>query len=122
MIKKGFYYFSLFVAVSILAASCTPIEESLDSSLIIGKWQSGTLFYTYLSSGSGTTWDTGDDVTEAEAQAFTWTLVESELTHIHVLEMGGTVPKIYTVTELTSTSLTYHDDFGKTFSFIKVAK
>jgi len=122
MIKKGIYYFSLFVAISILAISCTPLEESLDSSLLIGKWQSGTLFYKYLATGSGTTWDTADDVTEEEAQAFTWTLVESELTHIHVLEMGGTVPKIYTVTELTSTSLMYHDDFGKSFSFVKVAK
>lgn len=122
MIKKTLYYFGLFIAVSIFAVSCTPIEESLDSTLLIGKWQSGTLFYTYLSSGSGSTWDTADDVTEAEAQVFTWTLVESELTHIHVLEMGGTVPKIYTVTELTSTSLRYQDDFGKTFSFTKVAK
>lgn len=122
MIKKTLYYFSLFIAISIFAVSCTPIEESLDSTLLIGKWQSGTVFYTYLSSGSGSTWDTSDDVTEAEAQSFTWTLVESELTHIHVLELGGTVPKVYTVTELTSTSLRYEDDFGKTFSFTKVAK
>ncbi len=122
MIKKGIYYFKLFIVLSILAVSCTPVEDSLDDALLIGKWQSGTLFYRYLAAGSGTTWDTGDDVSEAEAQAFTWTLIKSELTHIHVLEMGGTVPKIYTVTELTATSLKYHDDFGKSFSFIKVAK
>lgn len=122
MIKKGLYYFGLFIAISVLSVSCTPVAESFDEVLLVGKWQSGTLFYKYLSTGDGTTWDTADDVTEAEAQAFTWTLVESELTHIHVLEMGGTVPKIYTVTELTSTSLKYHDDFGKSFSFTKVAK
>jgi len=107
------------MVVSFLAVSCEPVEESFDDSLLIGKWQSGTLFYKYLANGTGGTWDTGDNVTEAEAQAFTWTLLKSKLTHLHVLEMGGTVPKIYTVTELTSTSLKYHDDFGVNFSFTK---
>lgn len=120
MIKKTLYYFSLFIAVSLLATSCTPIEDSLDKDLLTGKWQSGTLFYRYLASGNGTTWDTGDDVTEDEAQAFTWTLVETELTHIHIMEIGASVPKVYTVTELTATTLKYHDDFGKSFSFNKV--
>jgi hypothetical protein len=102
--------------------SCdTLIEQSFDETLLYGKWQSNTLFYKYLSDGSGTTWDTSDDVTEAEAQKFTWTLVQSELTHIHVMELGGTVPKVYTVTELTDSTLKYHDDFDKNFSFIKVA-
>ncbi len=112
----------MFMVVSFLAVSCEPVEESFDDSLLIGKWQSGTLFYKYLSNGSGATWDTGDDVTEAEAQAFTWTLEKSELTHIHVLQMGGSVPKVYTVTELTSSSLKYHDSFGVKFSFTKAGK
>jgi len=120
LMKKTLYYFSLFIAVSLLATSCTPIEDSLDKDLLIGEWQSGTLFYSYLASGNGTTWDTGDDVSEEEAQAFTWTLVATELTHIHVLEVGGSVPKVYTVTELTATTLKYNDDFGKIFSFSKV--
>jgi len=108
--------------LSFLAVSCEPEEESFDSTLLTGKWKSGTLYYKYLSNGSGTTWDTADDVTEAEAQAFTWTLVKSELTHLHVLETGGTVPKIYTVTELTSTTLKYHDDFDVSYSFTKVTQ
>src|SRR5665648_253989 len=102
MMQKTLFYLTICMMVSFLAVSCEPIEESFDDSLLIGKWQSGTLFYKYLADGSGATWDTADDVTEAEAQAFTWTLVKSELTHIHVLELGGVVPKIYTVTELTS--------------------
>ena len=122
MMQKTLFYLTICMMVSFLAVSCEPIEESFDDSLLIGKWQSGTLFYKYLADGSGATWDTADDVTEAEAQAFTWTLVKSELTHIHVLQMGGSVPKIYTVTELTSTSLKYHDDFGVTFSFTKASK
>jgi hypothetical protein len=122
MIKKTLFYLTAFIVFTFLAVSCEPTEESFDEALLIGKWQSGTLFYKYLSDGTGGTWDTSEDVTEAEAQAFTWTLVKSELTHIHVLEIGGSVPKVYTVTELTSTSLKYNDDFGGSFSFTKVSK
>ncbi len=122
MMKKTLFYLTMFIVVSLLAVSCEPEEESFDESLLIGKWKSGTLYYKYLADGTGGTWDTSDDVTEEEAQAFTWTLVKSELTHIHILEMGGKVPKIYTVTELTATSLKYHDDFGVNFSFTKVSK
>jgi hypothetical protein len=122
MIKKTFSYLTMVMVITLLAVSCEPIEESFDESLLVGKWQSGTLFYKYLAGGTGSTWDTADDVSEAEAQAFSWTLVKSELTHIHVLEIGGSVPKVYTVTELTSTSLIYEDDFGVKFSFTKVSK
>ncbi len=120
--KKTLLYLSMFLFVTLLTNSCTELPTTFDESLLPGKWQSGTLFYKYLSNGSGSTWDTADDVTEAEAQAFTWTLVNADLTHIHILEMGGSVPKLYTVTELTSTSLKYHDDFGVNFSFTKVSK
>jgi hypothetical protein len=122
MIKRTLFYLTACLVFSFLAVSCEPAEESFDESLLIGKWQSGTLFYKYLADGTGGTWDTADDVTEAEAQAFTWTLVKSELTHIHILETGGSVPKVYTVTELTETSLKYHDEFGGNFSFTKISK
>jgi hypothetical protein len=122
MMKKTLQYLSMLTVVVFLAVSCTEEATSYDQTLLTGKWQSGTLFYKYLADGTGGTWDTADDVTEAEAQAFTWTLVNDLMTHIHVLEMGGSVPKIYTVTELTATSLKYQDDFGVTFSFTKVAK
>ncbi len=59
-------------------------------------------------------------MSEEEAQAFTWSLDAAELTHIHILEMGGEgVPKIYTVTELTATTLKYKDQFDS-YSFTKV--
>ena len=122
MIKRTLFQLTAFIVVIVLSVSCEPTEESFDESLLPGKWQSGTLFYKYLADGTGGTWDTADDVTEAEAQAFTWTLMKSELTHIHILEAGGSVPKVYTETELTSTSLKYHDDFGVTFSFTKIGK
>jgi hypothetical protein len=112
----------MLILLTILAVSCTKEDTTFDQTLLTGKWKSGTLFYKYLADGTGGTWDTSDNVTEAEAQAFTWTLVKDLLTQIHVLEMGGSVPKVYTVTELTSTSLKYNDDFGVTFSFTKVSK
>jgi hypothetical protein len=122
MMKKTLRYLTMLTVITLLAVSCTEEAISYDETLLTGKWQSGTLFYKYLADGTGGTWDTADDVTEAEAQAFTWTLVDDLMTHIHILEMGGSVPKIYTVTELTATSLKYQDDFGVTFSFTKVAK
>jgi hypothetical protein len=118
--KKIYFYLIMYAVVSILAISCETEPVTFDESLLFGKWQSGTLFYKYLDDGTGGTWDTADDVTEEEAQDFTWTLVNAELTHIHILEIGGSVPKVYTVTELTANSLKYHDDFGVEFSFTKV--
>ncbi len=116
--KKILIFLMAATLTGLLLVSCEEFEE-FDETLLIGKWESGTLYYRYFSDGTGYTWDVGDDVNEDEAQDYTWTLVESELTHIHILEIGGTVPKLYTVLELTSTSLVYEDDFGKRFSFIK---
>ena len=120
--KKTLLYLTMLTVVTLLAVSCTKTETTYDQTLLTGKWQSGTLFYKYFADGTGGTWDTSDNVTEAEAQAFTWTLVKDLLTQIHVLQIGGSVPKVYTVTELTATSLKYHDDFGVNFSFTKVGK
>jgi len=120
--KKIVSFLGLCIVAAVLFVACDPIvEQSFDETLLYGKWQSNTLFYKYLTDGTGATWNTADDVTEAEAQKFTWTLVQSELTQIHAMEIGSTVvTKIYTVTELTDSTLTYNDDFGKSFTFKKV--
>lgn len=105
----------------ILMVSCVETSDEFESGLLLGKWRSGTEYWVYNSDNTGYTWDTGDDVTEEEAQRFKWTLVQADLTHIHIFEQGGDgPPKYYTVVELTSTSLRYKDDFGNTFSFSKV--
>ncbi|MDL2239276.1 hypothetical protein LJC25_03770 [Bacteroidales bacterium OttesenSCG-928-K03] len=113
----------LFAAIMIIigATSCIgPIEQEFDSSLLPGKWQSNTLFEKYLTNGDGYTWDTADDVYEEEAQLFEWTLEKSTLTHIHIMEMGGVVPKTYTVTELTDSTFKYKDGYTKSYSFKKI--
>ena len=109
-------------AIIVSMSSCSPNKDvEFDKTLLTGKWQeTNTLnFEVYNADGTGYTWDEADDVTEAEAQQFTWTLEEDVLTHIHIMEMGGSVPKIYTVTKLTATELAYEDDFGKTHTFNK---
>ncbi|MFT3740149.1 MAG: lipocalin family protein [Breznakibacter sp.] len=118
--KKLKLYLLTSVMLSALLVSCEE-ETVYDETFLYGKWKSGTEYYRYFNDGTGYTWDTSDDVTEEEAQDFTWTLEASDLTQIHIIEMGGTVPKYYTVTELTSTTLKYKDDFGKSFSFSKVS-
>ena len=94
-----------------------------DESLLIGKWQEvGTeVFYTYASDYTGKIWDEANDITEAEAQPFTWSLDQINLTQIHIIPgLDAPVPKVYTITELTENSLKYMDAFGKEFSFNKV--
>jgi hypothetical protein len=117
--KKVFLNFIFPVMIAAILVSCEK-EEVFDESFLPGKWQSGTMFYRYFSNGDGYSWDEGDDVLEEEAQGFTWTLEQSVLTHIHILEIGGTVPRVYTVTELTPTKLRYEDDFGRSYNFTKV--
>jgi hypothetical protein len=110
-----------FAFAALFTTSCSELETeiSFDESLIIGKWQSGTLFERYDSDNTGATWDTADDVTEDEAQGFTWSIDKDQLEQIHIIVNGGNVPKIYTITILTATTLAYQDDYGNTKSFSK---
>ena len=131
---KKLLHFFLFLIVVLSFSACgdIPLENGYDASMLYGKWQEGSVFEQYYSSNiervlangdtvqaNGTTWDESDDVSEDEAQLFNWTLTGSTLKHEHV----GTfvmVPKIYTVTSLTSSELVYEDDYGKAHHFSKV--
>lgn len=116
--KRLLYLVSILILVALGISSCQK-EEYFDETLLYGRWKSGTEYYKYNNDGTGGTWDTADDMTEADAQPFTWTLEASDLTQIHILEMGGTLPKFYTVTELTSTTLKYKDEYDS-YTFTKV--
>jgi hypothetical protein len=124
---KNFKLFLILIlavsAIMLSMSSCSPdTDVELDQNLLIGKWQeTNTLnFEVYGKDGSGYTWDEADDVTEAEAQPFTWGLNGNVLTQVHTMEMGGNVPKAYTVTKLTATELVYEDNYGKVHSFDKI--
>lgn len=115
--------YALFLTLILgLIVSCTPVETVFDETLLIGKWNSGTVFFRYDTGGSGVTWDTADDMTEVDGQEFSWVLDQSELTHIYLMEVsGGVITKIYTVTKLNATTLVYKDDTsGQVYTFTKV--
>ena len=117
----------IIILVAFFINSCKK-EDNLNSpkvptyeELIIGKWvTNNTLFYKYAADSTGSTWDTSDDVTEAEAQKFTWNIKKSVLTQTHIMEIGGNAPKVYTITSLNATSLVYKDNFGNVSTFTKV--
>jgi hypothetical protein len=115
--EKLLRFILTFTLIALMHVSCDKEDDFFDKSLLTGKWKSGTLYYRYFDNGTGKTWDTKDDIDESEAQTFNWTLDNSTLTHIHT--GGVTVPKIYTLTELTSTNLRYRDQFLKSFSYTR---
>ncbi len=127
--KKTTKNIVLFLLITLVFGACVD-PVTFDPNLLIGKWSRpspfattenpGDEFFRYDTNGTGATWDTADDVTEEEAQTFTWEVTGSQLTQVHTIEMGGTVTKIYTLTELTTQRLTYKDEFGSSFTYTKV--
>ena len=116
---------SLASIVLILFSSCeTPV--TFDETLLIGQWNrpstltDGQDCYRYKADYTGATWDTGEVAGEEEAQPFTWTLEGAVLTQLHQGEMGQVVPKVYTLTTLNDSTLSYKDDYGVSATFIKV--
>lgn len=120
--KKAFALITgllLLVGFSACGGLIPSDDECFDVSNLYGRWQEGSVYERYDNTGYGATWDVSDDIDEEEAQLFKWTLDGSTLIHQH---MGTfvTVPKVYTVTSLTPTTLIYGDDYGKTHHFTKV--
>ena len=131
---KKLLHFFLCLAIVLCLGACGEIIPEIDNdvSMLYGKWQEGSVFERYYESSiervlangdtvwvNGTTWDESEDVNEDEAQLFNWTLTGTTLKHEHV----GTfvmLPKVYTVTSLTSSELIYQDDFGVNHHFSKV--
>lgn len=114
-------FFLIFSLTSCFPEDLLPNTE-YDINDLYGKWESGTEYYVYHSNGTGYTWDESDGITEDEAQPFTWEVDESEMIHIHKMEMGSDVPMYYIITELTASTLKYYDAYNSndTYSFIKV--
>ena len=67
--NKLTWFLSALIIAAVSFTSCEMIEEAdYDESLLLGKWRNGTLHYRYDTGGNGVSWDTKDDVTEAEGQ------------------------------------------------------
>ena len=95
-------------------------DVEYDVDLLIGKWQSETLFYRFDIDGVGVTWDESDDITEEEASPMKWELNRSKFIHYHEMQNGVLVPKSYKIKCLDLNRLVFQDDYGKEFSFKKV--
>lgn len=80
-----------------------------------GEWTKGTLHELYFADSTGLQWDTSDDVSRDEAQRFSWTLDKNHLRQIFTMQLGGIVPRDYTVTFVDDESLVYKDDFDVVF-------
>ena len=119
---KRHHLFLILAAATLALNSCGKDPLSFDSSLLVGKWVAGTEYYRYDADGNGATWDVADDVHEEEAQPFTWEYNDENirLTLIHQMEMGGVVPKSYTILALDATTLQYKDGYDRIYTFSHV--
>ena len=95
-------------------------DANYDVDLLIGKWQSGVVFYRFDVDSTGVTWDEGDDIIEEEASPLKWELNRSKFMHYYEMQNGVLVPKIYKIVKLDLNNLVFQDDYGKEFTFIKV--
>ena len=122
-------------------ASCQQTVDNFQKSDLYGTWQAvGTQEYVCFLSAEkdtidgdylyGYEWDEADETEESDMWNpssyhgngwFKWKLVEAELKELHLMDNDGApIPKIYTVTKLTSSELVYKDNVNREHSFSKV--
>lgn len=139
--KKNLFIAFAAIALACLVSSCGMLntEQSYAASDLMGLWvEDGTQAYTRFMGTKddtgeyyiGCEWDEADDKHEEDLiymgnGYFKWKLVVTQLTEIHLMDNGGSnIPKVYTITTLTSGTLVYKDDAGvrKTFSKVVTTK
>ncbi len=135
--------FPILAVLCVLAGAFTscnfnPVE--FDEIELIGKWkapsdvapESAFQYCIFLEEKDdtgeyrlGKMWDEGDDVKESDLTElgngwFKWKLTGAELMEIHFMEYDwADIPKYYTITTLSETTLTYEDSFGKSITWTK---
>lgn len=121
--KKLLFLTACLASFVIISFSSCELPASFNEDFLIGKWErpsnNGLECYRYDANYNGVTWDTGEDVSEAEGQPFTWSVESATMTHIHIMQMGGKIPKTYTLLTLNDSTLSYRDEYGNSFTFIK---
>lgn len=96
------------------------VFNDFDEDLLIGLWKEGEVYYRYNDDGTAVTWDLADDVMEDEGTELDWTLDEDLFTHYYKMEIGGIVPKVFTMKVLELDVMEYGDEFGVEHKFTKV--
>ncbi|MCL2073784.1 MAG: hypothetical protein FWH18_07680 [Marinilabiliaceae bacterium] len=127
--KKWLKLLLLSTIIVLLLFSCKKDSQGckakFDEKLLIGQWLLNDArkygeYWLYNSNNRGKSWDENDDVNENEAQSFEWSLCGAKLELLHGMESSqGRIPKQYTITELTSKTLKYRDDY-RSYSYTKV--
>ena len=97
-------------------------DVNYDVDLLIGKWQSGPIFYRFDIDRVGVTWDVEDDILEAEASHLKWELKSSQFIHYYEMENGGVIPKFYKIKYLDLNKLIFIDEYANEFVFVKVVE
>lgn len=140
--KKLFYLAAIVCCGVLMFTSCAPTTITFQEEDVFGRWQnddnSGE-YWVYQSSTDesgdyfwGKTWDENDDVQESDLEGdfhgngwFKWRLDKSDLTQIHMMTVSeAQVPKVYTITVLTNTTMKYQRYVGgvkESFTFTKVS-
>lgn len=116
------------VAMALLALLATGCHEKdvhimVEPEQLLGKWlkDGSQEYWRYRSDSTGVTWDESEDVSEEESNhTFEWTVNGDRLTHVFRGEQGNqAVPKVFTVKEITSTTMRWQDDYSMEYNFTK---
>lgn len=126
--KKNRFKLWTMMLLAILAAGCQEKETHLtvEPDQLIGKWlrtdsQEDQEYWRYRNDYTGVTWNEAEDISEEESNlTFEWTLAGDRLTHVFRGEQGNqAVPKVYTITAISETTMQWRDDYSITLNFTK---
>ncbi|MBR4230409.1 MAG: hypothetical protein IKR83_06825 [Bacteroidales bacterium] len=102
------------------------IPLNVNADQLYGCWvKNGSQeYWRYLDDGTGVTWDEADDITEEESNLrFEWTVAGDVLTHVFHGEQGNqSVPKVYTIKGISPSAMSWEDDYGQSYTLIKVVR
>lgn len=123
----------IWALVGILTLGCLAgckkrvVHINVSEGQVVGVWMKKNTreYWRFDSDNTGVTWDESEDISESESNLrFTWEIAnEDELRMVSSGEMGNQfVPKNYTVTEVSSTTMKWEDLFGLTYTLNKVSK
>lgn len=128
MKHKRTVYMALLAALVCLVAACGDKENhiSVNPSQVEGLWvKSGTEeYWRYNADYSGVTWDESDSIFEQESNlTYRWSLQQDVLTHVFSGAQGNqAVPKVYTITEISSSLMRWEDDYGLSYTLKKITE
>lgn len=115
--KRILFFLAAAAFAGLFAVSCSPAEKEFNEQFLIGYWQmNNDEFKRFDANHRGEEWKVSSDVGEGEGRQFEWSLSGEDFLINFCFDpsVGGcTVPKPYTMVELTETRLVYTDGYTK---------